>query len=120
MQRIPTDNHIRTMLDPVPAETLFTMFDTTLAALEVGGGLASFQQRLGGHVLIALNGTGHRRRHAQSGRPPMALPMGLLTPASVCRRAHRESRRPPRRRRRASRRRRVFRPNSRKPESSKD
>ena len=32
MERIPTDNHIRTMLDPVPPETLFTMFDTTLAA----------------------------------------------------------------------------------------
>ena len=56
MKRIPTDNHIRTMLDPVPPETLFTMFDTTLATLEAGGGLASFQ-RLGGHVLIALDGT---------------------------------------------------------------
>ena len=56
MERIPTDNHIRTMLDPVPPETLFTMFDTTLATLEAGGGLASFQ-RLGGHVLIALDGT---------------------------------------------------------------
>jgi hypothetical protein len=56
MDRIPTDNHIRTMLDPVPPETLFPMFDTTLAALEAGGGLASFQ-RLGGHVLIALDGT---------------------------------------------------------------
>jgi len=31
-------------------------FDTTLAALETGGGLASFQ-RLGGHVLIALDRT---------------------------------------------------------------
>src|ERR1700752_146572 len=56
MERIPTATHIRTMLDPVPPETLFTMFDTTLAALETGGGLASFQ-RLGGHVLIALGGT---------------------------------------------------------------
>src|SRR6201982_4242436 len=55
-KRIPTDNHIRTMLDPVPPETLFTMFDTTLATLEAGGGLASFQ-RLGGPVLIALDRT---------------------------------------------------------------
>ena len=31
MERIPTDNHIRTMLDPVPPETLFTMFDSRLA-----------------------------------------------------------------------------------------
>jgi hypothetical protein len=56
MERIPTDNHIRTMLDPVPPETLFPMFSKTLAALEGGGGLAAFQ-RLGGHVLIALDGT---------------------------------------------------------------
>jgi hypothetical protein len=30
MERIPTDNHIRTMLDPVPPEMLFPKFDTTL------------------------------------------------------------------------------------------
>ena len=56
MDKIPTDNQIRTMLDPVPPETLFPMFDTTLGALEAGGGLPAFQ-RLGGHVLIALDGT---------------------------------------------------------------
>ena len=56
MERIPTDNHIRTILDPVEPETLFAMFDATLAAIEKGGGLAPFQ-RLGGHVLIALDGT---------------------------------------------------------------
>ncbi len=56
MRKIPTDNHIRSMLDPVPPETLFPMFGKTLAALEEGGGLAVFQ-RLGGHVLIALDGT---------------------------------------------------------------
>src|ERR1700758_4099323 len=43
MERIPTDNHIRTMLDPVPPETLFTMFDTTLAALEAGGGIPTLR-----------------------------------------------------------------------------
>ena len=56
MHKTPTDNHIRTMLDPVPPETLFPMFDATLAALENGGGLAAFR-RLGDHVLIALDGT---------------------------------------------------------------
>ena len=56
MTKIPTDNQIRTMLDPVPPEQLFPMFDNTLAALETGGGLLAFQ-RLGGHVLIALDGT---------------------------------------------------------------
>src|SRR5450755_306404 len=56
MARIPTDNCIRARLDPVPPEQLFPMFPRTLAALEAGGGLAPFQ-RLGGHVLIALDGT---------------------------------------------------------------
>ena len=64
MARIPTDNHIRAMLDPVPPQHLFAMFSRTLAALEEGGGLSTFQ-RLGGHpgtgsgasVLIALDGT---------------------------------------------------------------
>lgn len=56
MDKIPTDNHIRSMLDPVPPETLLPMFEETLNALEAGGGLGAFQ-RLGGHVLIALDGT---------------------------------------------------------------
>jgi hypothetical protein len=56
MDKIPTDNHIRSLLDAVAPETLLPMFDETLAALEAGGGLGAFQ-RLGGHVLIALDGT---------------------------------------------------------------
>ena len=39
MEKIPTDNHIRDMLDPVAPAALFGMFDRTLAALEAGGGL---------------------------------------------------------------------------------
>ncbi len=56
MGKIPSDNHIRSMLDPVPPEQLLPMFDATLAALEAGGGLDAFR-RLDGHVLIALDGT---------------------------------------------------------------
>jgi hypothetical protein len=56
MTRIPTSNHIRAMLDPVPPERLFPMFGKTFAALEQGGGLDAFRC-LGGHVLIALDGT---------------------------------------------------------------
>jgi hypothetical protein len=56
MEKIPSDNHIRSMLDAVPPETLLAMFGKTLATLEAGGGLTAFQ-RLGGHVLIALDGT---------------------------------------------------------------
>jgi hypothetical protein len=60
MERVPTDNHIRSMLDPVPPETLFPMFSRTLAAIETGGGLEAFK-RLGDHVLIALDGTEYFR-----------------------------------------------------------
>jgi len=56
MEKIPTDNQIRTMLDPVQPEQLFPMFDKSVTALEAGGGLDAFR-RLGGHVLIALDGT---------------------------------------------------------------
>jgi hypothetical protein len=60
MARIPTDNCIRSLLDPVPPETLYPMFGQTLAALKSGGGLVPFQ-RLGGNVLIALDGTEYFR-----------------------------------------------------------
>jgi hypothetical protein len=56
MDKVPTDNHIRSMLDPVSPEALLPMFAETFAALEAGGGLGAFR-RLGGHVLIALDGT---------------------------------------------------------------
>ena len=56
MAKVPTDNHIRTMLDPVTPDKLFPMFAHTLAAIETSGGLTAFK-RLGGHVLIALDGT---------------------------------------------------------------
>ena len=56
MARIPTDNHIRAMLDPVDPSHLQPGFDACLAALSEHGGLESFQ-RLGGRCLIALDGT---------------------------------------------------------------
>jgi len=60
MSRIPTDNHIRAMLDPVAPDHLFPVFDEVVAALERSGGLAAFR-RLGSHVLIALDGTEYHR-----------------------------------------------------------
>jgi hypothetical protein len=56
MKAIPTDNHIRSMLDPVDPAHLQPAFDDALGALRRHGGLAPFQ-RLGGRVLIALDGT---------------------------------------------------------------
>jgi hypothetical protein len=55
--KIPSDNHIRDMLDPAEPHLLDPVFAETLAVLEgIPGGLASFR-RLGDHVLIALDGT---------------------------------------------------------------
>lgn len=56
MAGIPTDNHIRAMLDPVDPSHLQPAFDDGLSILRQHGGLAPFQ-RLGGRVLIALDGT---------------------------------------------------------------
>src|SRR3984893_3586342 len=55
--RIPSDNHIRDMLDPAEPERLHPVFADTVAALErITSGLETFR-RLGDHVLIALDGT---------------------------------------------------------------
>ena len=56
MAKIPTDNHIRAMLDPVHPSHLQDCFDAAVAALRDRGGLKAFQ-RLGGRTLIALDGT---------------------------------------------------------------
>ena len=56
MSKIPTDNHIRSMLDPVHPSHLQPAFDAALATLTDHGGLEDFQ-RLGGRCLIALDGT---------------------------------------------------------------
>jgi len=56
MAKIPTDNHIRAMLDPVHPSHLQPVFDQVVAALGEHGALGEFQ-RLGGRTLIALDGT---------------------------------------------------------------
>lgn len=56
MADIPTDAHIRSMLDEVKPQELQPAFDQMLAALAEGGGLKAFE-RLGGRTLIALDGT---------------------------------------------------------------
>jgi hypothetical protein len=59
ISRIPTDNQIRQMLDPVPPEALHPLFDRVLDALRDEGLLKDFH---GVHqsTLIALDGTGYR------------------------------------------------------------
>jgi hypothetical protein len=56
MAQIPTDNHIRSMLDPVHPQHLQPCFDAALTTLHKNGGLKAFQ-RLGKRTLIALDGS---------------------------------------------------------------
>jgi len=60
MEEIPTDNHIRSMLDPVEPDGLFGLFGETVDVVAEGGGLEGFH-RLGGRVLIAFDGTEYFR-----------------------------------------------------------
>ena len=53
---IPTDNHIRDLLDPVRPEHLFPMYDRVYEALDEQGILATFQS-VENTRLIALDGT---------------------------------------------------------------
>jgi hypothetical protein len=55
MAKTPTDNHIRSMLDPVHPSHLQSAFDQAME-LRGNGGLKTFQ-RLDGRALIALDGT---------------------------------------------------------------
>jgi hypothetical protein len=56
VEKIPTDNHIRAMLDPAAPALLSPAFADVLTELERSGGLQAFR-RLDDHVLIALDGT---------------------------------------------------------------
>src|SRR5271166_6369590 len=57
LSKIPSDNHIRDMLDPASPELLHPVFAEVVEQLErAPGGLDVFR-RLGGHTLIALDGT---------------------------------------------------------------
>lgn len=56
MAKIPTDNHIRSLLDPVAPSLLQPAFDRVLALLRTRGGLKAFE-RLNGRVPVALDGT---------------------------------------------------------------
>src|SRR5512143_3158439 len=54
--QIPSDNQIRNLLDPLPPERLFPLFDTGWQILETTDTLSAFQV-LKGQYLIALDGT---------------------------------------------------------------
>jgi hypothetical protein len=58
MAAIPSDNHIRQMLDGNTPAAFDGLFVTAVEAVAAAGGLSTFQ-RLDGRVLIALDGTEH-------------------------------------------------------------
>ncbi|MBF0252121.1 MAG: ISNCY family transposase [Alphaproteobacteria bacterium] len=58
MAAIPSDNHIRQMLDGNAPSAFDGLFFKTLAAVEATDGLSAFR-RLDGRLLIALDGTEH-------------------------------------------------------------
>lgn len=55
LDQIPTDNHIRTLLDEVAPSYLLPVFSSTFDALRAAGHLQAFASGLG--LLIALDGT---------------------------------------------------------------
>ena len=60
MQAIPTDNQIRDLLDAVPPQPVFPMFERVFAALLERGQLHAFRV-LDGPLLVALDGTQYHR-----------------------------------------------------------
>lgn len=56
MDKVPTDAHIRTLLDAVPAESVFPALDTVLEVMESEGLLVAFRGFRNSR-LIALDGT---------------------------------------------------------------
>lgn len=56
IDKIPSDNHIRDLLDRVPPHRVFPMFDRIFNALHEFGQLQAFQA-LDGQLLVALDGT---------------------------------------------------------------
>ena len=56
IEKIPSDNHIRQTLDPVPPEKLHPCYDAVLESLRDGGCLESWRA-IHDSILIALDGT---------------------------------------------------------------
>ena len=56
IEQIPSDNQIRNILDEIAASILFPIFNSVYESLQAGGYLKSYQC-LGGHLLVALDGS---------------------------------------------------------------
>ena len=56
MTQIPSDNHIRNLLDPVPPHELFPVFSSLVDGLNAAGHLEVYRS-INGDLLVALDGT---------------------------------------------------------------
>ena len=56
MTQIPSDNHIRNLLDPVPPHELFPVFSSLVDGLNTAGHLEVYRS-INGDLLVALDGT---------------------------------------------------------------
>lgn len=91
MKKIPTDTHIRNLLDPVDAETLSVLFRHTFNALSKAEVVKKFQTETG-QLLLAIDGTTHNssekihcescsRREAKNGK--IRYSHSVITPVVV-------------------------------------
>lgn len=60
VEQVPSDNHIRSVLDAVPAESLYPLFDEVLGRLAESGILKEFRS-IGNDLLVTLDGTEYYR-----------------------------------------------------------
>ena len=58
LEEIPCDNQIRNLLDPMPAETVFGIFETVYEWLSKNQIINEFEY-LDNQILLALDGTEH-------------------------------------------------------------
>jgi hypothetical protein len=56
VHKIPTDNHIRDLLDPIKPKEMFPVFETILETIEQKGKLQGFRT-FANNLLMALDGT---------------------------------------------------------------
>ncbi len=63
LRKIPTDNHIRSLLDPVAPSYVLPLFERVFNELDAAGQIDSFRMR-NGELLIALDGTQYH--HSES------------------------------------------------------
>jgi hypothetical protein len=74
MVKIPTDTHIKALLDPIDEGCLGSVFRHTVSELKQAGQLKDYEV-MSGHYLLALDGTDYfssQKIHCQNGTTAIA------------------------------------------------